>query len=199
MGSAKLIVLTNYVLPRGHKNSAAPANLQLALSLCDKKLCAFFQRWELQIPELFSAELQIRQNCVHLVASEQSSKPILHKPHLLTIIGRRLAIPFSKRRWKRLPLSKRVCQNVVSREKEFQTIQFLAALIRRIGYLQRWKLKNSLHLLMRLYFDTPSTVFLWLQANKVRSPSYISLTYSLLLGEGLQFHFQKDAEGVSTQ
>ncbi len=80
MGSVKLIVLSNYVLPRGRKNSAAPGNLQLALSLCDKKLCAFFQRWELQIPELFSAELQIRQNCVHLVASEQSSKPILHKP-----------------------------------------------------------------------------------------------------------------------
>ena len=98
MRSVKLFVLTNYVLPRGRKNSAAPVNLQLALSLCDKKLCAFFQWWELQIPELFSAELQIRQNCVHLVASEQSSKPILHKPHLLSIIGRRFAIPFSKRR-----------------------------------------------------------------------------------------------------
>ena len=42
MGSVKLFVLTNYVLPRGRKNSAAPGNLQLALSLCDKKLCAFF-------------------------------------------------------------------------------------------------------------------------------------------------------------
>ena len=41
------------------------------------------------------------------------------------------------------------------------------------------------------------TVSIWLQANKVQSPSYISHTYSLLLGEGSQSHFQKDAESVS--
>ena len=47
------------------------ASLQLALSLCDKRLCAiFFSGGNYKFPFLFSAELQIRQNIRHFYKVE---------------------------------------------------------------------------------------------------------------------------------